>query len=344
MIRQNLSSAPVRAASVGLGWWSDELAKSLTPPSEKIRIAACTSRSAEKRDAFQSRFGARPLDSYEQVLADPDIDAVILTTPHSLHGEHVRMAARSGKNVFVEKPFTLDAADGRSAAEACRAAGVVLAVGHNRRFSSGAQWLKDVVRDGVLGTILHCEANFSAPGALSYTEDRWRANRVESPGGAIAGLGIHMIDLMTWLLGPIDRVNGQAARRAVSVDMDDTTSALFQFAAGPTGSLSTIFACPYTAFVTVYGTKGNAHIEPDANSGWLRLAQGGTTEAMTFDPVDTLRGELEEFAAHCLGEVEFRVDPDEAIHGVAVMQSIVASAASDGAPIKPSQFGGADDR
>lgn len=339
MVRQTLPSAPVRAASVGLGWWSDELAKSVTPNSDKIRIAACTSRSSAKRDAFAKRFGARPLESYEQVLADPEIDAVILTTPHSRHGEHVRMAARSGKHVFVEKPFTLDAADGRSAADACAAAGVALAVGHNRRFSPGAQWLKNLVREGALGTILHVEANFSAAGALSYTDDRWRANRVESPGGAIAGLGIHMIDMMTWLLGPIERVNAQAVRRAVSVDMDDTTSALFQFASGPTGSLATVFACPYTTYVTVYGTKGNAHIDPDANTGWLKLAQGGATELMSFTAVDTLRAELEEFASHCLGGEAFRIHPDEAIHNVAVMQAMVASAADGGSPVKPDQFG-----
>lgn len=340
MVRQTLPSPPVRAASVGLGWWSDELAKSLAPPSDKIRITACTSRSSAKRGAFEERFGARPIESYEQVLADPEVDAVILTTPHSMHGEHVRMAARSGKHVFVEKPLTLNAVDGRSAADACAAAGVVLAVGHNRRFSPGAQWLKDLVRDGALGTILHVEANFSAAGALSYTDDRWRANRVESPGGAIAGLGIHMIDMMTWLLGPIERVNAQAVRRAVSVDMDDTTSALFQFASGPTGSLSTFFACPYTTYITVYGTKGNAHVDPDANTGWLKPAQGGAAKDMSFAAVDTLRAELEEFATHCLGGTAFRVRPDEAIHNVAVMQAMVASAAVGGSPVRPGEFEG----
>jgi predicted dehydrogenase len=329
--------APVRAASVGLGWWSDELAKSVEGSSDKLRITACTSRSREKREAFHARFGSRPVESYEQVLADPDIDAVLLTTPHSLHGEHVRQAAGAGKHVFVEKPFVLEAEDGVRAAEACRAAGVVLAVGHNRRFLSAAQWLKELVRDGALGTILHIEANFSSPGALSYTEDRWRANRKESPGGAIAGLGIHMIDLMCWLLGPVERINAQAIRRAVSVEMDDTTSALFKFETGPTGYFGTLFACPYTTFVTVYGTKGNAHIDPDANTGWLRPA-GGTVAHQAFEAVDTLRLELEEFAAACLSQGSFRVTASEAIHNVAIMQAIVASAATDGQAHDPRSF------
>ncbi len=330
--------APLRVASIGLGWWSDELAKSISAGTGSLQIAACTSRSQDKRDAFQKRFGGRTHASYEDVLGDPDIDAVLLTTPHSMHGEHVRMAARAGKHVFVEKPFTLEAADGRSAAKACKEAGVVLAVGHNRRFAAASQWLKDLVAADKLGTILHIEANFSTLGALNYTEDRWRANRVESPGGAIAACGIHMIDLLCWLAGPVESVNARAVRRAVPVDMDDTTSAIFQFAAGPTGYLGTFFASPYTTFVTVYGTKAKAHIDPDAGTGWLKPADGEIAHH-TFEARDTLRLELEEFAAECRGETTFRVTPEEAIHNVEVMQAMVVSAAEGGAPVSPRRMG-----
>src|SRR5262245_42945672 len=102
----------LRAASVGLGWWSDELAKSVAGKSDRLKIVACTSRSPEKRTAFAAAFGARPLASYDEVLSDGEIDAVLLTTPHSLHADHVTAAARAGKHVFVEKPFTLTAASG----------------------------------------------------------------------------------------------------------------------------------------------------------------------------------------------------------------------------------------
>src|SRR5260221_5547327 len=204
----------LRAASVGLGWWADELAKAVAGKAERLSIVACTSRSAERRHAFATSFGARPLASYDEVLADGEIDAVLLTTPHSLHAEHVTAAARAGKHVFVEKPFTLTAASGRKAAAACGRAGVVLAVGHNRRFLPGARALKRMVEAGEFGTALHVEANFSAPGALSYTPDRWRASRVESPAGGLAALGIHMIDTMSWLFGRVRRVASPAARPA----------------------------------------------------------------------------------------------------------------------------------
>src|SRR5229473_7352597 len=128
----------LRVASVGLGWWSDELAKAVYGKSDRLRIVACASQTPAKRVEFAEKFGARPFDRYEDVLADNDIDGVLLTTPHSLHADHVAAAARAKKHVFVEKPFTLTAASGRKAAASCHRAGIVLAVGHNRRFLPGA--------------------------------------------------------------------------------------------------------------------------------------------------------------------------------------------------------------
>ncbi len=323
----------LRAASIGLGWWSDELAGAVQGKSDALRIVACYSRSAAKRALFAKKFATATHDSLDALLADKSIDAVILTTPHSQHADHVMAAAAAGKHVFVEKPFTLTAASGQAAAAACARAGVVLAVGHNRRFAPAARRLKQMAADGGFGTVLHAEANFSLPGALAYTPDRWRANRSESPGGAIAALGIHMIDLMHWLLGPIVRVSAQAARRAVSVDIDDTTSALFVFASGATGYLGTLFACPRTNYLNIYGTKANALAGVDDNRLEVQPATGPAVPERLM-PVDTLKAELEEFALACAGRASFTVRPEEAIHAVAVMEAMVASAAA-GAPVVP---------
>ena len=255
----------IKAASIGLGWWSDELAKSIHGNSHLIQIVSCYSRDRTKRLKFANRFGSGHHDSYEAVLADSTIDAVIISTPHSLHAQHVIQAAEAGKHVFVEKPFTLTVESARKATAVCRSAGVVLAVGHNRRFSASATKLKELQVEGVFGTLLHLEANFSAPGAMAYTPDRWRANRLESPAGGIAALGIHLIDLLCYFAGSITRVNAQAKRRTVTVDMDDTTSVLFEFESGATGYLGCMFACPYTSFLNVYGTNANAFAKVDAD-------------------------------------------------------------------------------
>ncbi len=323
----------LKAASIGLGWWSDELAGAIQGKSGRIGIVTCFSRSADKRAAFAEKFGTAQHESYEAVLADPEVEAVILTTPHSLHAEHVMQAAAAGKQVFVEKPFTLTAESGRRAARACAEAGVVLAVGQNRRFNAAAQRLKAMMEAGDFGTLLHIEANFSVPGALGYTPDRWRANRVESPGGALAGLSVHLIDLVNWLGGPVTRVMGQAKRRVAPVDIDDTTSALFELGSGATAYLGGLFACPYTSFLNVYGTKANAFAGIDGNRLEVQLP-GEQPVAQALTPVDTLRAELEEFAEACAGHATYRVTPEQAIHNVAVMQAIVASAEAGGRAVE----------
>ncbi|MDP6474999.1 MAG: Gfo/Idh/MocA family oxidoreductase [Alphaproteobacteria bacterium] len=315
----------LRAAAIGLGWWADELTRAIDGKSEKIRVTACHSRSAENRARFCQRFGTAPYESYQAVLADGDIDAVLLCTPHSLHAEQVEQAARAGKHVFVEKPFTLTQESGRAAARACSDAGRVLAVGHNRRFAAATREVKRMLEAGEFGTALHCEANFSNPRPLSYAPDGWRANRTESPGGGIAGMGVHMIDAMTHFLGPVTRVTAQAKRLAVAVDIDDTTSALFEFDSGATGYLGTFSACPQTVFFNLYGTHANAFAEPDANRLRVHRSEEEPAE-VALTPVDTLLAELEEFADACAGGAAFRVRPEEAIHTVAVMQAMVAAA------------------
>ena len=150
----------LRAASIGLGWWSNELAAAIQGKSQRIGIVSCYSRSQERRHKFADTFKTGTHETMEALLADRDIDAVILTTPHSLHGEHVIAAARAGKHVFVEKPFTLTATSGERAARACADAGVVLAVGHNRRFSAVTREIKRMVDDGEFGELLHIETNF----------------------------------------------------------------------------------------------------------------------------------------------------------------------------------------
>ena len=319
----------LRVASIGLGWWSNQLAAAIQGKSQKIAIASCYSRSAEKRRDFAKTFGTATHDSFDAVLADADIDAVILTTPHSLHAGHVIAAAEAGKHVFVEKPFTLTAESGRKAAAAAARAGVVLAVGHNRRFAAVTQALKRMADDGEFGTLLHIETNFSAPSAMTWTEEHWRANRTESPAGGLAGLGVHMIDMFTFLGGRAERVLANARRLVLDVDVEDTTSALFDLSSGATAYLGTLCAAPFTVICNVYGTKANAFAHVDA--GELRvLPAGGTLTARPLEPVDTLLTELEEFAEACAGKTTFRVKPAEAIHVVAVMEAIAASAAAGG--------------
>lgn len=317
----------LRCASIGMGWWSDELADAVQGKSDAIRIVTCFTRSAEKRAAFAEKYRTETHDSYEAVLADEVIDAVILTTPHSVHAEQVIAAAQAGKHVFREKPFTLTRAGAQAAADACAEAGAVLATGQNRRWHSGTRALKAMLEDGAFGTLLHAEANFSVPSALGYPPELWRANRVESPAGSITALGIHMIDALIYLLGPVARVAAQAHRRAVPVDIDDTTSVLLTFESGASGYPGTFFACPHTSYINVYGTGSNAFAQIDSSRLTVHPADGPARDE-PIEAQDTLRLEPEEFAEACAGEARYTVTPAEAVHGIAVLEALVEAAAS----------------
>ena len=328
----------LRTASVGLGWWSKELASAVQGKSDKIQIVACYSRSADKRVAFAETYSARPLESYEAVLADPEVEAVILTTQHSQHVGHIIQAAAAGKQIFVEKPLALTGASALRAVEACKEAGVTLAVGHNRRFIPAVVALKKLLDEQAFGTPLHFEANFSVPGVQRYSPDFWRANRTESPGGGLTGLGIHMIDLISWLGGRIERATGSVKRQAAPIEIDDTTTALFDLEGGASGYLGCIFMSPYTSFLNIYGTAMNAYCSVDENRLEL-LRPGETRQPVPLGPNESLKEELEAFADACAGGAPFRVPPLEAAQAVAAMEAIIVSAEEGGRPRQVPKLG-----
>lgn len=327
----------LRCASIGLGWWGGEHAVAIRGKSELLRIEACHTDSGDgaadsaAMRRFAERFGARPYVRFDDLLRDKGIDALIITTPHSRHVPQIIAAAQAGKHVFVEKPLALTVESGRSAIEACRRAGVVLAVGHNRRFTSALKAIKELVDRGALGTILHAEAHFSWPGGLSYTKGYWRADPAEAPAGAMTATCIHMIDSLAHLLGPIERViAAHTKHRAVPLGIDDTTAFLVEFTSGPTGYIGGTIAAPDMSSLNLYGSAASIYAGIDEEQVTFHRALGAR-EALPIEPAETLRLELEEFASACAGQGRFRVDPEEALRNVAVMEAVIKAARSGGA-------------
>src|SRR5581483_10139243 len=143
-----------------MGWWSDVLADAIVR-SGKLQIVACYTRSEDKRRAFAAKYGCAAASSYEAILADRSIEAVVNTTPNNVHLETTRAAARAGKHVFLDKPIANTVSEGREIARACREAGVVLALGYQRRRESHFRWVKRRIEAGELGRLVNAEANIS---------------------------------------------------------------------------------------------------------------------------------------------------------------------------------------
>ncbi len=324
-------------AIVGLGRWGRRLVDSVQdagrPKGNLIRFTRAVTRTPARAKDFAERHGM-PLDGdYAAALKDPAVAAVAIATPHTQHAEQIARAAAAGKHVFVEKPFTLTAGSARRSAAACETAGVVLALGHNRRFYPSMSALKEMIESGGLGRVLHIEGQFSSPYGLGLTPEIWRSERVESPAGGMTSLGIHCIDAFIHLNGPISRVHAYSLKQVSTVEANDTTAVLLRFANGTTGLLGTLTATARLFRLQVFGTRGWARIDEDGRM--TVCAVDGRPEAREFEKRDTCRAELEAFATAVASGDPYPLPVDQAIHGIAVLEAVVESAAGGGAAAVP---------
>ena len=224
----------MKVACIGMGWWSDVLGDAIKR-SGKLTIAGCYTRSAEKRDKFAAKYGCRAYPSYEAVLADRTIEAIVNTTPNAAHLETTRAAAEAGKHVFLDKPIANTVADARALTEACRRAKVVLALGYQRRRESHFRWIKQ--RIGEFGKLVNAEANISRDRLGQIDLNSWRYTAEGMPGGVMLQIGIHYTDVLEYLLGPVKAVSGQFARLVLPGDNPDVASLVLEH---ENGALSTL--------------------------------------------------------------------------------------------------------
>ena len=317
---------------VGTGWWGMELGKAAHAIPDAAMIAGCFSLSAEECARFKAAYGGEVYASFDAVLADPAVDAVFLATPHSLHAGQIVAAAGAGKHVFCEKPMTLTVDSAARAIAACEENGRVLAVGHNRRYSAAARRMKAMIDAGELGTILHAEGNYSGNSAFQYPPGYWRAQRSELPGGSLTPIALHIVDTMTWLLGPVSRLAALVKRQALPIDLDDTTAVLFELESGVTANLVTLFAVPQTSHLRIYGTKANLAARNNYSELTVTPADPAEPESVFhFRVDDTLQSEIRAFDAACAGKADYPVRPIEALRNVAIVEAIKASSEANAA-------------
>jgi len=332
----------IKAGIVGLGWWGRTLVEA-AENSDALRFVSATTRTVTpKIAAFAKQKGLHLADEYDGILHHAGINAVVLATPHSMHATQVIAAAAAGKHVYCEKPFTLTTRQAEDAVAAVRKAGITLAVGYNRRFHPEMTKLRDMIRLGELGTVLHVESTMTFPNVLFINPAHWRADKTETPLGGLMPMGVHAIDGMIDLCGPIDHVFAQSFRRAAPIDADDTASILVRMKEGMSGYLGTMTTTGPGFSFQVFGSKGWLRLE-----GLTHVAGASSEERRTrlfgackFQPVkgeakvwqaaamDISRAALEAFATAAAGGPAFPVSLDQAIHGVAATEAIIRSAAS----------------
>ena len=325
----------IRAAIVGIGTWGRNLVSSVQGTSEHIRFVAGATRTPDKARQWCEQNGIRLLDSYEVVLRDRAIDALVLATPHSMHCDQIIAAAKAGKHVFVEKPLGLDAREADTAVRAAAEHKVTLAIGYNWRFQPALRAAKAMLEDGTLGRLLHIEGNFCGPSAYRFSREHWRHDREEVPAGGMTGRGVHVVDAMLYLAGHIGSVFAQSDRLVQDYGMDDTTSMLFRFNSGATGYLGTVIATAETWRMQIFGSRGWVEV------GDVEHLHTWDMKICFFDPADphrkqrpelrhfpktsTERAELEHFAQAAAARKPVALPGGDEAHNVAVLEAIVRS-------------------
>jgi predicted dehydrogenase len=293
-----MSSLPIRAAALGMGWWSDVLADAVKRSGE-IEIVACYTRSPDKRKAFAKKYGCRPADSYEAMLRDDSIEAIINTTPNNVHLETTRQAAAAGKHVFLDKPIANTVADGAALTDACRKAGVVLALGYQRRRESHFRWIKREIDAGRFGKLVQAECNISRDRLGKIDLSSWRYQAEGMPGGVMLQIGIHYVDVLEMLMGPVKTVSARLAQLVLPGDNPDVANMILEHENGALSNLTASYASASEYYMmNIYGKEASAYY--DLFSGLRHIKRGETkaTPVATEDN-DTIREELEEFA-HCI--------------------------------------------
>jgi predicted dehydrogenase len=316
---------PLTVACIGMGWWSDVLADAIKR-SGKLRIAACYSRSEEKRKAFARKFDCRAVPTYEVILADKSIEAIINTTPNNAHLDTTRAAARVGKHVFLDKPIANTVADGKAIAAVCRNSGVVLAIGYQRRRETQFRWIRERIDEGAFGKLVNAEANISRDRVGKIDLESWRYTADGMPGGVLLQIGIHYIDVLEYLIGPVKAVSSMVAQLVLPGDNPDVASVIVEHENGALSTVNASYASASEYYVmNIYGKEASAYY--DLHQGLRFLRRGSDHSApIALPKIDVLVEELEEFARAVRGIGQPEMDGERAVASLAVIRAGIKSA------------------
>jgi len=324
----------LRTAQIGLGWWGSQVTKVLKG-SEKIEVVCGVDPASAIADKYRAAHGLPVLPDYQAVLEDPAIEAVILTIPHRLHEEALLRATAAGKQVFCEKPLSLEVAGARRMIEACDRAGIILGIGHERRFEPAWEEMKRMADTGQFGTILHMEAHWSHDRWLNMAADDLRSSKEEAPAAAWTGMGVQLSEMMLSLVQPVVEVQAHTARRILSIPTGDVVSVHLRFADGTTGHIAAVSATPDYARLAVFGSHAWAearetqHVDPGGTTNFFVRRRGDAQQTRSdFEPSSPVRAGYEHWADAVAGRVAYRFSNEERLGNVAVLEAVVRSAES----------------
>ena len=325
---------------IGAGNISDTHARALRAMSG-VEIAATYAPTRARAEALASRYGGAAHDSLERMLAQRPLDLVVIGTPSGLHADHGIAAAGCGLHVLVEKPIDVTTARTDALIHAAARAGVTLGVIFQDRLKPDVRRLKALVEGGRLGTPILANARVKWYRPPSYYRDsRWRGTHALDGGGALMNQGVHTVDLLLWLFGPVRRVFGTTIAGLHAIEVEDTAVAVLEFANGAIGTLeAATSAYPgYSRQIELTGSNGTARLDgddlaaidlhdagPDERPTRPAAATASAASAVVADSTAHVRV-FEDFVHAIGGRTAPECDGPGGRHSVALIEAIYQSA------------------
>lgn len=326
---------------VGLGRWAVAHAEAVAR-SDLVRIVNCYARNAGARDEYRSRH-AVPVaaGSLEALLADPAVEAVVIATPNDVHVEQALACLEAGKPVLIDKPVAVDTAEGLQLLRAADSSGVPVGVAHHPRRLAGIRAAGAWVASGAAGVVRTARADFSNNRGAHLEPDAWRRVIRGSEGGVLTQVGIHQVENLLYLLGPVVTVNARFQHRTLGPTVPDLAVVSMVHADGAISVVTSNWSTPGNFTLDLLATGGNLSYRldhrrwtsPDVDEHcelWFQPAEG-ERHPHPFGRSDPLREQIEELAHSTRGGT-MEVDVAAGLRATVVVEAAVRSAATEGEP------------
>ncbi len=296
--------------------------------SGNLQLETCYDTDLSASEQVRARTGCRVAGSYEELSADPQIQAIALVTPNHVHADQFRKAIACGKHMFVEKPISNTIPEAKEMIALAKNAGRVLLVGHNTRRRRVFRRAKGILQASTIGKIVALEGNLSRPVGLQPGLPPWKADPKKCPLLPMTQLGIHLVDTIAYLLERVKSVSCIATNIAMPGNVYDSTAAILQLESGIPFALTSYYVSPDAYFLRIYGTKGLIVCHPTHLRVELIDSKDVVEEDFQQEGAESYILQIREFGECILNGTQPETGGDEGLHALAVIEAMTRSVAS----------------
>ncbi len=331
------STAPVRFAVVGLGWFTKGRSLPALEASDRCEPTVLVSSTAEKAEQVAAATdGAIGIsyDAFHDGVARDKYDAVYICTPNALHLDYASTAAAFEKAVLCEKPMERDSDRARTLVETCDAASVDLMIAYRMHTEPAVRRARELIESGYIGDPMEVRADMSQRllDRVNSDPDQWRLDEELAGGGALFDIGIYPLNTARFLLDadPIAATGQTASTHAAFADVDETVSFMLEFPDSVFASCYASHNARQSSGITVTGTEGQVRVEPaffQEQSRKLHLSRGDSQSSITLAMVDQMREEFDYFADRVRGDAHLSPNGEHGLVDMVTMEAIYKAAA-----------------